>query len=116
MKITRISQAIVLSAACAVALVAALPHAIAQDKPVAKVKPYPLKTCLISGEKLEGMGSPYVFTNDTREIKLCCKGCLKDFEKNPAKYIKKLEIEEKKLTNKAVSAPPEMPGEHQHLH
>jgi YHS domain-containing protein len=66
----------------------------AEDKS-AKPKPYPLKTCAVSGEKLGEMGAPYVFTYQGRELKLCCKGCLKDFNKEPAKYIKKLEESEK---------------------
>jgi hypothetical protein len=61
-----------------------------------KAKPYTLKTCPVSDEKLGDMGDPYVFTHDGREIKLCCKGCLKDFEKNPKKFVKKIEKEEKK--------------------
>ena len=57
-----------------------------------KPKPYPLTTCVVSGEKLGGdMGKPYVFTHEGREIKLCCKSCLKDFKKDPAKYLKKLD-------------------------
>jgi len=62
----------------------------------AKAKPYTLKVCPVSDEKLGDMGDPYVFTHDGREIKLCCKGCLKDFEKNPSKFVKKIEKEEKK--------------------
>jgi len=54
------------------------------------VKPYPLKTCVVSGEKLDAMGSPYVFNHKGQEIKLCCKGCLKAFNKEPEKYLKKL--------------------------
>jgi hypothetical protein len=60
-------------------------------KPDAKAKPYPLDTCIVSGEKLGEMGKPYVFTHEGQEIKLCCKSCLKDFKKDPAKYLKKLE-------------------------
>lgn len=61
-----------------------------------KAKPYPLKTCVVSSEKLGGdMGDPYVFTHEGREIKLCCKSCLKDFKKDSAKYIKKIEAAEK---------------------
>ncbi len=68
------------------------------DKKDAKAKPYPLKTCIVSDEKLGGdMGDPYVFTHEGREIKLCCKSCLKDFNKDSAKYVKKLEKAEKKL-------------------
>ena len=50
-----------------------------------------LTTCPVSGEKLGEMGKPYVFTHEGREIKLCCKSCLKDFKKDPAKYVKKIE-------------------------
>ena len=56
-----------------------------------KPKSYPLTTCVVSGEKLGGdMGKPYVFTHEGREIKLCCGSCRKDFKKDPAKYLKKL--------------------------
>jgi hypothetical protein len=55
-----------------------------------KVKPYPLLTCIVSGEKLGGMGKPVVFTHEGQEIKLCCKSCKPKFEKEPAKYLAKL--------------------------
>jgi YHS domain-containing protein len=57
-----------------------------------KPKPYPLDTCLVSGEKLEADAAmkPYVFVHKGQEIKLCCKSCLKDFNKEPEKYLKKL--------------------------
>ena len=70
----------------------------ADEKP--KAKPYPLKTCVVSGDKLGEMGDPYVFEQNGREIKLCCKNCLKDFNKNSAKYIKKLEQAENKAKSK----------------
>src|ERR1051325_9294934 len=67
----------------------------------AKSKPYPLKTCVVSDEKLGGdMGDPYVFTYQGREVKLCCKGCLDDFNKDAAKYVKKIEAAEKKDAKK----------------
>ena len=63
----------------------------------AKAKPYPLKTCVVSDEKFGGdMGDPYVFNYQGREVKLCCKGCLDDFNKDAAKYVKKMEEAEKK--------------------
>lgn len=65
-----------------------------------KLKPYPLKTCVVTDEKLGGMGDAYVFEYEGREIKLCCKGCLKDFKKEPAKYIKKIEEAEAKAKAK----------------
>lgn len=68
----------------------------ADQKPATNIKPYPLTTCVVSGEKLGEMGDPYIFTNGTRQIKLCCKSCLKDFKKDPAKYVKKLDAAETK--------------------
>jgi hypothetical protein len=57
----------------------------------AKAKPYPLKTCIISDEALGGdHGDPYVFVHQNQEFKLCCKPCLKDFNKEPKTYHKKL--------------------------
>jgi YHS domain-containing protein len=55
------------------------------------VKPYKPDTCIVSGEKLGEMGEPYVFVHEGQEIKLCCKSCLKKFNKEPGKYLKKLE-------------------------
>ena len=61
---------------------------------------YPLKTCVVTGDELgREMGDPYVFIykdpknpNDPgREVRLCCKSCLKDFNEDPAKYLKKLD-------------------------
>ena len=77
--------------ALALVFVVAFPICIsAQDKKDAP-KPYPLDKCIVSDEKLDSMGKPYVFTHEGQEIKLCCKSCLKDFNKNPAKYLKKLD-------------------------
>jgi YHS domain-containing protein len=53
-------------------------------------KPYPLKTCVVSGEELGKMGEPFRFSYKGQEIKLCCKGCEKDFNKDPEKYLQKL--------------------------
>ncbi len=67
----------------------------AEDK---KPKPYPLKTCVVSGEEINDKGEmkPHVFTYEGQEVKLCCKSCLKDFNKEPAKFLKKIETEAKK--------------------
>jgi YHS domain-containing protein len=54
-------------------------------------KPYPLETCIVSGKKLGEMGKPFVFEYEGQEIKLCCEKCRKDFDKDSAKYLKKLE-------------------------
>ncbi len=49
-------------------------------------KPYPLDICMVSGEKFT-MGPPFTFVYEGREIKMCCDGCLDDFQKTPAKYL-----------------------------
>ena len=69
---------------------------LAADKKAEKLKPYTLKTCVVSGDKLGEMGDPFVYTYKDRQIKFCCKGCLKDFNKDPKKYIKKIEAAEAK--------------------
>ena len=75
--------------------------ALAGDKAAEpKLKAYTLKNCIVSGDKLGEMGEPYVYKYEGREIKFCCKGCVKDFKKEPAKYIKKIEEAEAKEKKK----------------
>lgn len=57
------------------------------DEPAA----YPLNTCVVSGEKLGSMGKAYVHNHEGREVRFCCKSCLKDFNKNPKQFIAKLD-------------------------
>jgi len=64
------------------------------------VKPYTLKTCIVSGEKLGEMGDPVTITNDGRQIKFCCDSCIAKFKKNPARFTKKIEEQEKKAAAK----------------
>jgi hypothetical protein len=41
-----------------------------------------LDKCLVSDEKFEGSGmKPYELVVDGQTVKLCCKSCLKDFNK-----------------------------------
>ena len=54
-------------------------------------KPDKLTTCPVSGEKLGEMGKPYTFVYKGQEVKLCCPGCKKDFDKDPAPYLKKIQ-------------------------
>ena len=67
------------------------PEIFAATFPDVQVKPDKLTTCPVSGEKLGEMGKPYVFTYQGQEVKLCCSGCKKDFHKEPAKYVKKIQ-------------------------
>jgi YHS domain-containing protein len=55
-----------------------------------KAKPYPLKICVVSGDKLGEMGKPTLLVYKGQEMKFCCKDCIKDFKKDPDKYMKKL--------------------------
>ena len=52
---------------------------------------YPLTTCVVSDETLGDMGDPFLLTHDDREVRLCCKGCLEDFEADPARFLAKLD-------------------------
>ncbi len=77
--------------------------------------PYPLKTCVVSGEKLGGdMGKPYVFVEQGQEVKLCCKGCLKDFKKEPAKYLKKIADAKKGATEDSAETSSHDHSQHHH--
>jgi|SRR6266850_3663518 len=69
---------------------------MAAEKTDKKLKPYALKTCVVTDEILGDMGKPYVHEYKGREIKFCCKSCLKDFNKNPEKFVKKIEEAEAK--------------------
>lgn len=63
----------------------------AADQAPAAAKPYPLTTCIVTDEKLDSMGGPLTKVYDGQEVKFCCKGCVKDFEKDQAKYLVKLQ-------------------------
>ena len=77
---------------------------------------YPLDTCVVSGEKLETteMGAPidYVYKQEGKPdclVRFCCEKCIKDFNKDPAKYLKKID----------AAAAPKAGGEeagHMHMH
>jgi hypothetical protein len=73
------------------------PADVAADS-AASVAAYPLTTCVVSGDKLEDgdMGPPinYVYKEagkPDRLVRLCCKGCIKKFNKEPAKYLKMID-------------------------
>src|SRR5262245_18386882 len=77
----------------------------AADNKKEKAKPYPLKTCLVTDEEINEKGDmkPYSFVHEGREVRLCCKSCLKDFKKEPAKYMAKIDAAEKKEKEKGKS-------------
>lgn len=64
----------------------------------AAVAAFPLSTCVVSGDKLEDgdMGPPinYVYKQEgkpDRLVRLCCKSCVKDFNKNPEEFLKMID-------------------------
>lgn len=48
------------------------------------------KVCPISGENLGGMGAPIKVVADGKTAFLCCKGCKKDFDKDPKAALAKI--------------------------
>jgi len=85
-------------------LALAVPESRAEDPKADKaeiealVKTYPLDTCVVSGEKLGGMGAPYDYIykekvngkETDRLVRFCCRGCVSEFQKEPAKYLSKI--------------------------
>ncbi len=57
---------------------------------------YPLNICIVSGDKLGQMGAPSIVNYKGTEVRFCCKDCVKDFEKDPDKYLKRLHDAEQK--------------------
>ncbi len=57
---------------------------------------YPLKTCIVSDEKLGDMGEAFAYVHreagkPDRVVFFCCDGCVDDFKADPAKFLKKLD-------------------------
>jgi YHS domain-containing protein len=53
---------------------------------------YPLETCPVSGEQLGGMGEAFDLVHGTRLVRLCCKDCVKGFQKEPDKFMAKVDV------------------------
>ena len=67
---------------------------------VATIKPDLLTTCPVSGDKLGAdMGKPVVIVYQGQEVKFCCPMCKADFDKDPAKYLKKIRAADAKPQN-----------------
>jgi YHS domain-containing protein len=57
----------------------------------AGVKTYTKDTCIVTDNKLGSMGTPVTKVYDGQQVKFCCKPCVGKFEKNPAKYLAKIQ-------------------------
>jgi hypothetical protein len=51
---------------------------------------------VISEEKLGDHGKPVKVASDGTDVWLCCKSCIKDFNKAPANYVKRVKDAEAK--------------------
>ncbi len=52
---------------------------------------YALDTCVVTGKKLGEHGEPVEYLYKGRLVRFCCAGCIAGFEKDPAKYLAKLD-------------------------
>lgn len=52
---------------------------------------YPMETCPVSGEPLGSMGKPLDILHKNRLVRLCCKGCVRRFQKEPDAIVTRLE-------------------------
>lgn len=55
----------------------------------AQLPTYKGKTCPVSGEDLGSMGEPINVLYGNTLVRLCCKGCVKSYKRNPAKFMAK---------------------------
>ena len=63
-----------------------------------------LKICPVSKEDLDSMGGPLKVTRGDKSTFICCKGCLKELQANPDKFLG------------AQASAPAAKGEHDHKH
>lgn len=86
MKTTLIALALAFSAAFAAKADTSLvlkPDA----KRIAASLPVNNKLCPVTGEAIGSMGEAPVVVYKGKVVTLCCKGCIKTFAKDPAKYL-----------------------------
>ena len=53
-------------------------------------RPYPLTECIVSDNKLGSMGDPVTRVYNGQQIKFCCRPCIKKFEADQERFLKKL--------------------------
>ncbi|MGF1573779.1 MAG: hypothetical protein ACFCU1_12005 [Sumerlaeia bacterium] len=52
---------------------------------------YPLETCAISGQPLDSMGGPIDVVIANQLVRICCAGCKKKVEADPAGTLLKIQ-------------------------
>ena len=68
------------------------------------------KTCPVGGEALGSMGSPYKMMVGDRAVYLCCEHCKGAVEKDPQKYLAKLDAAVAPPAEAAPAATTEAPA------
>jgi YHS domain-containing protein len=71
----------------------------------AQKESYPLKTCVISGMELGGMGEPYNFVHGNRLVRFCCAGCVDAFRADPVADLARIDAALKTQKTTEPSAP-----------
>lgn len=72
------------------ALTALLLLAACKSTGDAGTRPYPLETCIVTGNALGSMGDPITRVYNGQEIKFCCEPCVEEFEANPDEFLAQL--------------------------
>ena len=90
MKNNRILSFTVALAAALITTTAFAHEGVVHEKGGASTVPktYPLKTCVVSKEKLGEHGKVVKVSHNGTDVYLCCKDCVKDFNKDPDKITK----------------------------
>jgi hypothetical protein len=57
---------------------------------------YPLTTCPVSGHSLAENGKPVAIDYLGTEVQLCCRDCLEEFSRDPARYAAAAKAAQKK--------------------
>ena len=92
-------------------------HAIASSEAIAEEANKPIevgnKICPVSKEKVGQMGEIVTYEYNGKVYNLCCKMCIKDFNKDPESFSKKAEemAQEEKIENSAVTGNPSSESE-----
>lgn len=66
------------------------PEPVANEQEAAVI-PYPLETCLVSGEPLDALGAPVRYLHGNQEVLFCCDGCRPKFEADPQPYLERID-------------------------